>query len=653
MKRSLLSVAIVAAFSVSPVLVSKAVYAETDAEARNVTLNFKGADIDTVVQTLGKITGRTFLVDPRVKGTFNFWTEKPVTQEEAYNLFLTAIQIQGYAAVEENNIVRVVPDQDAKYFAAFNEDDILSNTQSSEMSTRIFQLNSADAGQALTLLRPMIGRNSTISADAESNTLVITDYLDNLRKLERIIRRIDQSSEAEPRLYSLEHAGAGEMAALLRMIFPEKNKSADGLDIATEYRTNTLILKSRNSEIVDKAISLLKELDKPTPAAANVHVVPLKNADAVRVAETLRAILTADESALSSKKASLGAKKAVENGSSEGAGLTPGMVQADAASNSVIVTAPESAFYQIKEVIEQLDVRRAQVLVEALVVEISADKAAEFGTQWVVPGGSSGGKQAISLFGPMDATTNVLGEAISASSDPTALVGLTQGFTVGVVKGVGNDFSLGVLARAMESQANANILATPTLMTLDNEESEISVGTNVPFTTGSYTLTGNTASPFQTIERRDVGLVLRVKPQITDGGTIRMEIYQELSKLRSISGASDLATDKRSIDSTVLVDDGQIIALGGMIQDQVMDVEDRVPILGHIPILGNLFKYNTREYGKTNLMVFLRPQVIRDAETSRQVSLDRYEKTQGSQKAAAPKEKTLMPSVDAPILPDY
>lgn len=653
-KSTLSTLALCCTISLTP-LAQAAAPTTPSSKTEKVDLNFSNADIETVVKALGEMTGRTFVVDPRVKGTFNLRTQKPVRAEVAYDLFLASLRMQGFAAVEAEGVVRIVPEAEAKFYAAPGGKPRKSGL-AGEMATRIFPLRHSVAAQVLPLLRPLIGANSAISADNDANTLLITDYADNLSRMERLIVSLDAPTSEEPVLIPLRHAGANDMAQLLARMFPPPANNAiiDRLDVAVEARSNSLILKSRNRVVLARAQALLTRLDVPTSVAGNVHVIPLKNADATRVAQTLRAILTADAASTVVPAAQTSGTATSTSTPSKSPESTPGMVQADAASNALIITAPEAVFTSLQAVVEKLDVRRAQVLVEALVAEISADKAAEFGTQWLIPGGSasSNGTQGVSLFGPSSGS-NFLGAAAMASTNPSALAGITQGFSVGVVHRSGGNLNLGVLARAMETQARANILATPTLMTLDNEEAKISVGTNVPFSTGSYTMSGNTASPFQTIERRDVGLVLKIKPQITEGGSIRLQVYQELSKLRKITEVSltDVATDKRAIESTLLVDDGQIVVLGGLIQDQVEDVEDRVPVLGDIPVLGHLFRYNTRKHSKTNLMVFLRPQVIRDAKSAIAATVPRYTQTLEAQQASTPTDKTLMPKVSVPLLP--
>jgi general secretion pathway protein D len=395
--------------------------------------------------------------------------------------------------------------------------------------------------------------------------------------------------------------------------------------------------------------NLAASLDVPTPVAGNVHVIYLKNAQAAEVAKTLRNILSADTST-QSQTAGTQPATAQPAKSSSSQDLGPGMIQADPGSNAVIITAPEAVFNNLKAVVEKLDVRRAQVLVEALIVEVSADKAAELGIQWLGATSSDSvakGSTLFGLFGNSSATSNIA--AIAAN--PAGAIAAATGFNIGLFKGN----SLGILARALMTTTNANILSTPTLLTLDNEEAKISVGSNVPFLTGQFTPSVNNAtSPFQTIERKDVGLTLKVKPQISQGGTVRLQISQEVSKLRQTAGTDTTlaSTDKRTLDSIVLVDDGQIVVLGGLIEDQVQEGEDRIPLLGDIPVLGNLFRYKTRNHTKTNLMIFLRPVIVRNAEDAAAVTNPRYDYILGQQKAVAPAHYLIMPDVPTPLLSD-
>jgi general secretion pathway protein D len=333
------------------------------------------------------------------------------------------------------------------------------------------------------------------------------------------------------------------------------------------------------------------------------------------------------------------------------------MIQADPSSNALIITAPEAVFANLKAVVEKLDVRRAQVLVEALIVEVSADKAAEFGIQWLGATSAdniSNGTKVFGGFGNSSSTSNIgiIASGIAASGASGA-AGIAKGLNLGLF----NSQSLGILARALQTQTGANILSTPTLLTLDNEEAKISVGSNVPFLTGQFTPSGNsptTTSPFQTIERKDVGLTLKVRPQISQGGTVRLQISQEVSKLQQVAGTDPTlaSTDKRTLDSTVVVDDGQIVVLGGLIEDQITEGEDNVPLLSDIPVLGNLFRYKTRNHTKTNLMIFLRPVIVRNAQDAAAVTNPRYDYILGQQKAMAPPHQLALPDLPNPLLSD-
>lgn len=629
-----------------------------------ITLNFVNADIGSVIEAMSQMTGRTFVVDPRVKGTLRITSPRPVSPAVAYDIVLSALRMQGYAAVQANGVVRIVPEVDAKFYATPAKGKTRGSRVGGEMATRVFTLRHESAVQLQTALRPLIGASGTFNADADSNTLIVTDYADNLARLDQVIANLDISTADEPVLIPLKYASAEDIAALVTRVFmpvPGQGPGSstfDLLQVGVDNRSNSLIVRGRDRSLISKVRNLTATLDVPTPVAGNVHVIYLKNAQAVDVAKTLRNILSADTSALSQ---TAGAPSATAQpgkpASSQDQG--PGMIQADPGSNALIITAPEAVFANLKAVVEKLDVRRAQVLIEALIVEVSADKAAEFGIQWL--GATSANSVAkdstlFGLFGNSSTTSNIgviAAAATTAASNPAGLVGAATGFSIGLLNGK----SLGILAHALETEAGGNILSTPTLLTLDNEEAKISVGSNVPFATGSFTTpnsspTTGSVSPFTTYERKDVGLTLKVKPQISEGGTVRMQISQEVSQLRSATDPTLAATDKRSIDSNVLVDDGQIVVLGGLIQDQVTDGEDSVPVLGDIPVLGQLFRYSTRKHTKTNLMVFLRPQIVRTAADARAVTSPRYDYIRGQEKASAPAHKLVLPDVPTPLLSD-
>lgn len=628
--------------------------------AGRITLNFVNADIGAVIKAMSEMTGRTFVVDPRVKGTLNITSPRPVGQSVAYDILLAALRMQGYAAVQANGVVRIVPEADAKFYAAPSTGKASRNRVGGEMATRVFALKHESASQLQVALRPMVGINSTISAEPSSNTLLVTDYADNLARLEQVIQGLDVPSADEPIIIPLRYASAQAVAGLVTRVFtPGAAQGTAGLDtlqVGVDDRSNSLVVRGRDRSLIGKVRNLAASMDMPTPAAGNVHVIYLKNAQATEVAKTLRNIVNADAASQTPAQTQPQAQAQSQTqtqaaqpgkGSQESG---PGMIQADPANNALIITAPEAIFNNLRAVVEKLDVRRAQVLVEALIVEVSADKAAEFGIQWFGAASINGLAKDTTLgamFGNSSPSTNI--GVIAAN--PTGAVGVASGFNIALFK----DKSLGLLARALETEAGGNILSTPTLLTLDNEEAKISVGSNVPFATGSYT-TSNTASgsvsPFTTYERKDVGLTLKVRPQISEAGTVRMQISQEVSQLRSATDPTLAATDKRSIDSNVLVDDGQIVVLGGLIQNQMTDGEDSVPVLGDIPVLGHLFRYSSRTQKKTNLMVFLRPQIVRTAAEAEAVTSPRYDYILGQEKASAPPHHPMLPEMSPPMLRD-
>ena len=631
-----------------------------------ITLNFVNADIGSVIKAMSEMTKRTYVVDPRVKGSINITSPRPVNPTVAYDILLAALRMQGYSAVQSDGVVRIVPEADAKFYAAPTSAKLHRGKTGGEMVTRVFTLRHESAIQLLAALRPLVGANSAINADAGTNTLLVTDYSDNLARLEQVIANLDVPSTDEPVLIPLKYASAQNIAALITRVFTSTGAVPGGSNdlpqVAVDDRSNSLIVRAHDPSLLGKVQSLVSTLDVPTQVAGNVHLIYLKNAQAVDVAKTLRNILNSDTQALGQTSAQPAAGQAAGKGDSGG----PGMIQADASSNALIITAPEAVYNNLKAVVEKLDVRRAQVLIEALIAEVSADKAAQFGIQWM----HAGTNGLIGGFG--NSGSNNIGTL--ASNPLSAVAGATQGFNIGAGGGMQTlvaattstnavtgaistvtpavqFYSLGVLASALETDANANILSTPSLLTLDNEEAKISVGSNVPFQTGSYQVSsGTSASPFTTIERKDVGLILKVKPQISEGGTVRLVVSEEVSSVQG-SGGVLAATNKRSLDTTVLIDDGQIVVLGGLIETQVQDTQDKVPLLGDLPLLGNLFRYSNRTHNKTNLMIFLRPTIIRDATAAAAMTDPRYDYIVGVQKSQTPPHRVMLPDVPVTTLP--
>ncbi|MBI3147769.1 MAG: type II secretion system secretin GspD [Betaproteobacteria bacterium] len=634
-----------------------------------VTLNFVNAEIDAVIKAVGEITGRNFLLDPKVKGTLSIISNQPVARHLVYPTLLSALRLQGFTAVEGEGITKIVPEAEARTHAhAAGKAPARGDT----LVTKVYTLKNESAGQMVGVLRPLVPANNPISAFPGTNSLVVTDYADNLKRLEQIIEAIDRPSAGEPVLVPLKYASAADLAPTLARVFAENGPAGAAIDpaqrvsIVAELRSNSLILRSDNPAKVARVRTLAAELDTPTRAGGNVQIVYLRNADAVKVAHTLRGVLTGASTAeapanlsaaspaggASAPAATLAASVASPASFSTG-GVT---IHADTASNALIIAAPEAVYNGLRAVIEKLDVRRAQVHVEALVVEVTTDKAAEFGIQWQTLDtlATSSGTQAIggTNFGARGSGQNII--------DVAGNIGAAgQGLNIGVVRGqvtlpgIGTIANLGVLARALETQANANILSTPSLLTLDNEEARIVIGQNVPFITGQYAQSGSTTTPtpFQTIERRDVGLTLKVKPQVTEGGTVRLQIYQEVSNVLDKSNAAGVITNKRSLESTVLVDDGQIVVLGGLIQDSFIDADDKVPLLGDAPLIGALFRYESRKRSKTNLMVFLRPQVLRSASSGQGATADRYDMLLGEQKKQQSEQRFFWKDQGGPQLP--
>jgi len=625
--------------------------ASMGAQEEKVSLNFVSADIDEVVKAVSHVTGRNFLIDPRVKGTINIVSSTPVPASLAYDILLSALRLQGFASVESGGITKVMPEADAKLYIGSTND---KRSADDKLVTRVYVLKYESAAQLVPILRPLIAPNNIVTAYPNSNTLVVTDYASNLKRIEQIVESIDQPNAEAPIVIAVKHASAMDLAQTINRLMQEGAPGAGGdsslrFVLTADARTNSMLLRTDNPARLARVRELAETLDADSAVPGNMHVVYLKNAEATKVAQTLRAVISGDTSALGAA--------AAPGATAPAAPVGGGMVQADAASNALIITAPEAIYNNLRSVVEMLDVRRAQVFVEALIAEVTADKAAEFGIQWQ---GLNGINQAgAQVIGGTNFGTAAAGQNIIGTAGNIATVG--QGLNVGIARGVmtlpngTKIINLGMLARALETDANANILSTPNLLTLDNEEAKIIIGQNVPFITGSYAQTGQTATatPFQTIERKDVGLTLRIKPQISQGGAVRLQLYQEVSSVdnTSLNNPAGVVTNKRSLESTVLADEGQIVVLGGMIQDSVSDGESKVPLLGDIPLLGGLFRYSTRHRTKTNLMIFIRPYVLRTALAAQGLTQDRYEYLRGEQQLGQMPSRVLLPDMASPTAP--
>lgn len=610
--------------------------AQTRTQADPVVLNFVNADIPSVIKAVGELTGKNFIIDPRVKGTVIITSARPVPRDQVYPILLSALRMQGFSAIEGRGVVKIVPEAEAKQNYSVTRGKQVSES-GDRIITQVYPLQHESAAQLMPVLRPLIGPNNAIAVLPSSNTLVITDYADNVRRLNAVIEAVDQPSANDTALIRLNHVSAVDVAQSLGRLMSEGAAAAGQpggarLMIVPDVRSNSLLVRSDNPSRIQTLRGLVAGLDVAGAAGGNIHVVYLRNAEAAKLAETLRGILTGEAPIGPATASMTGTTPAASQTASVSpvSGAAGGsMILADTATNSLVISAPDVTYNALRAVIDKLDARRAQVFVEALVVEITAEKAAEFGIQWQdLRGIEKSGTNFIggTNLGGRNTGSNILDAAVNLGT-------LGQGLNIGIVSGtidipgLGVVTNLGALARALESDANANILSTPNLLTMDNEEAKIVIGQNVPFITGQYAQTGSTTtpSPFQTIERRDVGLTLRVRPQVSEGGSVKLQIYQEISSLRPTTTAADIITDMRSIDSTVLVDDGRIIVIGGLIQDTMQDGVDRVPLLGDIPLVGHLFRSEKRKRMKTNLMVFLRPHVLRDTSSSDVLTGERYD----------------------------
>ncbi len=636
------------------------------AAEEKVTLNFVNADIEEVIKAISHITGKNFVVDPRVKGTINIISATPVASSLAYDILLSTLRMQGFAAVETGGITKILPEADAKLYVSNVHDKVSGE----KIITRVFALQYESASQLVPVLRPLIPPNNIIVAYPSNNTLVVTDYASNISRIEQIVSAIDQPNKMEPIIIPVKLASAVELAQTINRMMQDSGggTTAGGGDSSQRYilladsRTNSLLLRSDNPEKMTRIQELVKKLDVETGALGNMHVVYLKNAEAVKLAHTLSSILSGDTSSVNNTSStSSNASPFSSSSSSTSTGQTTfsattnsgtsavsggGVIQADAATNSLIITAPTNVFNNLRAVIDKLDVRRAQIFVEALIAEVSASKDAEFGVQWQgITNVDNAGNQVAggTNFGTGGNNIINLAEGIK-SGTPT----FGQGLNFGIVAGGG----LGVLVRAMQTDSSTNILSTPNLVMLDNEEAKIVIGQNVPFITGSQQSSTANSNPFQTIERKDVGLTLKIKPQISESGTIKMVIYQEVSSVQDTTNSAGIITNKRTLETSVLVNDNQILVLGGLIQDQVNKSEYKVPLLGDIPLIGWLFRYDTSTSSKTNLMIFIKPKILRTAEASNVLTEDRYKYLQDQEDLSQLPQHKILPSMQAPRLPD-
>ncbi|MEZ0194160.1 type II secretion system secretin GspD [Pseudomonas qingdaonensis] len=656
-----------------------------------VQLNFVDADIQAVVRALSRATGRQFLVDPRVKGQLTLVSEGEVPATRAYAMLLAALRMQGISVVDVGGVSQVVPEADAKLLGG----PINSKDAGTGMLTRTFRLQYENAVNVIPVLRPIVSPNNPINAYPGNNTVVVTDYAENLERVARLLDSIDIPSAIDTDVVAIQNGIASDIAAMVsELLETQGNDPTQKISVIGDPRSNSVVIRAGSPERTQLARDLIYKLDNAQNNPSNLHVVYLRNAQAGKLAQALRGLLTGESDSSSGDDArarlsgggllagkqngsgaaantaqttsatppaatygaSLGqAGNAYGNGSQgseqntafSAGGVT---IQADATTNTLLISAPDPLYRNLREVIDLLDQRRAQVVIESLIVEVSEDDANEFGIQW-----QAGNLGKNGVFGGAN-----LGGAGFNRGARNSIDALPPGLSVGVVDGtvnipgIGEVLDLKVLSRALTSKGGSNVLSTPNLLTLDNEAASIFVGQTIPFVSGQYVTDGGGTSnnPFQTIQREEVGLKLNVRPQISEGGTVKLDIYQEVSSVdERASSAAGTVTNKRAIDTSILLDDGQIMVLGGLLQDGYTQANDGIPFLSSLPGVGVLFRNERRATSKTNLMVFLRPYIIRDAEVGRSITLNRYDFIRRAQGGLKPAHSWALPDAQMPLLP--
>ncbi len=576
------------------------------AAAEEVTLNFSDADLVAVINSVSQITGKNFIIDPRVKGKVTVVSSKPLNKSEVYSVFLSVLQVHGFATVATKNAIKIIPDATAKQAAT-----PITNRRSTPgdlLVTRVLKINHINAAQLVPILRPLVAQQGHLAAYAATNVLIVSDRASNIRRIERIISEMDKEGDSDIEIIKLKHAFAAEVVRLLSSLnvtTPDKKTAAGAVKFSADERTNSIVLSGEKSNRL-KYRAIISNLDSPVESSGNTHVVYLRYAEAKNIADILSNV---GKEVIKAEAKNSGTAKS-------GAAPESVFIQADETSNSLVISAPASIFPSLRAVIQQLDIRRAQVHIEAIIAEVSLDTSKELGVQWLVDGGGD---------------DPVLSTQFSTSGTTIASVAggiIPDGLALGVGQISDSGLSFVTLIRALSGDSETNLLSTPSIVTLDNQEAEIVVGQNVPFVTGETSTTGSgvdVTNPFRTIERQDVGVSLKVKPQINEGDTITMEIEQEVSNISgSATGAVDIVTNKRSIKTTVQLEDGELLVLGGLIDEKVIESQQKVPGLGDVPIIGALFRASKATKVKQNLLVFIRSTIIKDPVKARQLSQRKY-----------------------------
>ncbi len=608
------------------------------AQAEQITLNLNNADIEALIKTVSEHTGKNFVIDPRVKGKVTVISAHPMDRDEFYQVFLSILEVHGFSTIPSGDLIKIVPDVKAKQ-SGIPTGDALESLPGDQVVTRIIQVKNVTATQLVPILRPLIPQEGHLAAYPDTNVLIISDRRQNVDRLLKIIDKIDQVSDSSIEVVTLQHASAAEVVRIINGLQEPAAKGgaggASGVKLVADERTNSILISGDpTSRLRSKVV--IQHLDTPFDNAGNAQVIYLKYANA----KDLVSVLTGVSESMDKTK---------QAGGAAGKPDVPINIQADEAANALIISAPPDQYRSLEAIIRKLDIRRAQVLVEAIIAEVSYDKAKKLGVQWIVDGtpDGSGPVGVINLGSP---SITSIASAIAGGQS----INIGSGTLIGGGKFDSSSVNFAALIQALESDTSSNILSTPSLMTLDNQEAEIVIGQNVPFITGSYSTTGGTSSsvnPFQTVQREDVGLSLKVKPQINEGNAVKLEIEQEVSSIDTSASASDIVTKKRTIKTVVMVEDGDTIVLGGLIDESLQQTEEKVPILGDVPLFGALFRATGTTKLKRNLMVFLRPVIMRDAATNTKIASSKYNYFRAQQIDMKQKGINLMSDDVTPILP--
>ena len=598
---------------VSTLLLLSLVLSLPAASQENWKINLKNADIREFVTQVSAITGKSFIVDPRVKGNVTVISNTSMDTPAVYELFLAVLRVHGFAAVPSGNVVRI--DQQVLAKQSGNPQDFSTENPGEELVTQVLSVKNTDSNELVKILRPLIPQYGHIAGLSEPNALIISDHAENIARLTQIINRIDIADNSTTRIIRLQNAWIEDVVSLLEQLAPEQmGKGAKGPNrvmVVASERTNSLIIKGE-PETLDKVARLVGELDVPANRGGTIQVVRLAHSDAVQLAEILKNLI---------------ADKSPKDSASQAIATS---IQADESLNALVIRADPATMAELKEIIARLDIRRLQVLIEAAIVEVTSDFTRTLGTELAI-GDVSGSALPVGVTAPSGTLASVLANLAAGDGQLSSVPDLGSTPLLAAAKR-SSGVNFGVIVRALSANSDVNLLSTPSITTMDNEQAKIVVGQNVPFRTGSTTSGSNGASnPFTTIQREDVGLTLEVTPHVHDGALVRLEIHQEVSEVDKTSlasigsdGSADLITNKRTIDTTVLADDREVIILGGLIRDKITDVSSGVPLLKDIPILGRLFKSSNKIREKQNLLVFLRPTVLATKEDVKDMSKRKY-----------------------------